>query len=426
MRKAKFSNRNHLETSSFNKFLQELDAQSSNNYSNYNYNYNQSNTINDKSTIAEIMTNNNCTYNNLYFDEHIYNNPTSYVDPNQYVFMQPTRTFAYMSKPVQPKTKVHIKCTINTIDDLLFIINNNPCDPLIEYNIDIQTLHNIKQPLTTLHEMIGMHQLKQNVVDQILFYIQYLHNFDSHSNDFLHTVIYGPPGTGKTEVAKILGDIFAKMGILKKGTFRKVTRADLIGGFLGQTTLKTRDVIKSCLGGVMFIDEAYSLGNDDKKDAYSKECIDTLCEALSEHKDELMVIINGYEHELTQCFFKYNPGLESRFTWRFNVDNYTYQELYLIFMKKVKDASWDIDEDSQINEKWFDKHHKTFKYYGRDIETLFAKTKIAHSRRIFGLDPCYKKKLILSDIDHGLEMFSKHRQTKADSQFNNMLSTMYS
>ena len=422
----KLSNRTHVETSSFNKLLKELDAQSSNNSNKYN--------ANSKSTISEIMTNNNYTYKHFFPDAHMYSAPISsysYVDPNQYCnsneyIIPPRRKFASMSKPVQPKTKVHIERAINTIDDLLFIINNNPCDPLIEYNIDIQTLHNIKKPLTQLHEMIGMQQLKQNVVDQILFYIQNLHSFDSHSNDFLHTVIYGPPGTGKTEVAKILGDIFAKMGILKKGTFKKVTRADLIAGFLGQTALKTRDVIKSCLGGVLFIDEAYALGSDDKKDTFSKECIDTLCEALSDHKDELMVIINGYEHDLTQCFFKYNSGLESRFTWRFNVDNYTYNELYLIFIKKVKDADWHIGEHSQINDKWFDKHYKTFKYYGRDIETLFAKTKIAHSRRIFGLEPCYKKQLMVSDLDNGIDMFIKHRQPDADARFNAILSTMYS
>ena len=77
-----------------------------------------------------------------------------------------------------------------------------------------------------------------------------------------------------------------------KGTFRKVTRADLVSGYLGQTALKTRDVIKDCLGGVLFIDEAYSLGNNEKRDSFSKECIDTLCEALSDNKNNLMVIIH--------------------------------------------------------------------------------------------------------------------------------------
>ena len=118
----------------------------------------------------------------------------------------------------------------------------------------------------------------------------------------MHTVIYGPPGTGKTEIAKIIGAIFAKLGVLNKKQFKKVTRADLIAGYLGQTALKTRDVIKEALGGVLFIDEAYALGNPEKKDSFAKECIDTL-RTISEHKDQLMVIIAGYEEELKKAFF---------------------------------------------------------------------------------------------------------------------------
>ena len=129
--------------------------------------------------------------------------------------------------------------------------------------------------------MIGMKELKTNIVDQIIYYLQQFHT--KGGNDFMHTVIYGPPGTGKTEIAKIIGRIFSKLGILKKGTFRKVTRSDLIAGYLGQTALKTRDAIQSALGGVLFIDEAYALGNDEQRDSFAKECIDTLCEALSDN-----------------------------------------------------------------------------------------------------------------------------------------------
>jgi SpoVK/Ycf46/Vps4 family AAA+-type ATPase len=137
------------------------------------------------------------------------------------------------------------------------------------------------------------------------------------SNDYMHTVIYGPPGTGKTEVAKIIGKIYSNMGILGKNIFKKVTRSDLVAGFLGQTAIKTKDVIKESLGGVLFIDEAYSLGNNEKKDSFSKECIDTLCEALSDHKDNLMVIIAGYENELNEAL-KDNIINNSLFSLFFN------------------------------------------------------------------------------------------------------------
>lgn len=327
------------------------------------------------------------------------------------------------------RRKVNIQFEINNIGDLLKMIDQYPDDKEVEYNINMHSLHKIKEPLLDLNAMIGMQNLKENIVDQILFYIQNLHKDRNGEkvccNDFMHTVIYGPPGTGKTEVAKIIGSIFARLGILSKGTFKKVTRSDLVAGFLGQTALKTRDVIKECLGGVLFIDEAYSLGNQDKRDSFSKECIDTLCEALSDHKDNLMVIIAGYENDLNECFFKYNQGLTSRFTWRLKIDNYNAVELHNMFIKKINDSGWSID-NACINVKWFDRNKASFKYYGRDIETLFAKTKIAHSRRVFCLDETAKKKLSIADIDKGLEIFLKNGIQNEDEVTKRFISSMYS
>jgi SpoVK/Ycf46/Vps4 family AAA+-type ATPase len=334
------------------------------------------------------------------------------------------------------RRKVNIQFEINNISDLLKMIEQYPDDKEVEYNINMHSLHKIKEPLENLNSMIGLQNLKENIVDQILFYIQNLHMHKapsetnkkhSVSNDFMHTVIYGPPGTGKTEIAKIIGSIFSKLGILNKGTFKKVTRSDLVAGYLGQTALKTKDVIKESLGGVLFIDEAYSLGNQEKRDSFSKECIDTLCEALSDHKDNLMVIIAGYETDLNECFFKYNQGLESRFTWRLKIDDYNAVELHNIFIKKITDSGWSIDNTSQnVNVKWFEKNKALFKYYGRDIETLFAKTKIAHSRRVFCLDENVKRKLTITDIDKGLEIYLKNGQKKnEDEHIKKSLSYMY-
>ena len=264
-----------------------------------------------------------------------------------------------------------------------------------------------------------MKDLKNNITDQILYFVQELYKNKNNSGDFLHTVIYGPPGTGKTEIAKIMGKIYSKIGILDKGTFRKVTRADLVSGYLGQTALKTRDVIKDCLGGVLFIDEAYSLGNNEKRDSFSKECIDTLCEALSDNKNNLMVIIAGYENELKECFFNYNQGLDSRFTWRFSTDEYKADELFKIFLKKVNDIEWSISEDSKINVEWFKKNMDYFKFFGRDMETLLAKTKIAHSKRVFCKPENEKKKLILVDLNKGFEMYLKNNDVKSRKERQN-------
>lgn len=304
---------------------------------------------------------------------------------------------------------VNIEVEINHIEDILLLIEKYKIEPTVKYNINMQILHNIKEPLIELNNMIGMKEIKINIVDQILYFIQGLHKNNKNCSDFMHTVIYGPPGTGKTEVAKIMGKIYSKIGILSNGTFKKVTRNDLIAGFLGQTAIKTKDVIKDAIGGVLFIDEAYSLGNVEKKDSFSKECIDTLCEALSDNKDDLMVIIAGYEGELNECFFNYNKGLESRFVWRFNIDNYSAEDLYNIFIKKVKDIDWTINPNS-INAVWFKKNMNHLSFFGRDIETVLAKTKISHSKRVFCKPEHDKKIITLQDLNNGFEMYLKNKK----------------
>jgi SpoVK/Ycf46/Vps4 family AAA+-type ATPase len=308
--------------------------------------------------------------------------------------------------------ETNIEANIETISDILNLIQKYKLDDTIKYNINMGALHNIKEPLEELNNMIGMVELKRNIIDQILYFVQDLHKNKNTSGDFMHTVIYGPPGTGKTEIAKIMGKIYSKLGILDKGTFKKATRSDFIAGYLGQTALKTRDVIKECIGGVLFIDEAYALGNPEKKDSFAKECIDTLCEALSDNKDNLMVIIAGYETELKECFFNYNQGLDSRFTWRFKTDNYTAENLYCIFIKKVGDIGWLLHEDSKIDVGFFKKNFDYFKFFGRDIETILAKTKIAHSKRVFCKPEEEKKKITLNDLEKGFSMYLSNEDVK--------------
>jgi hypothetical protein len=367
---------------------------------------------------------NNETFNQSYdrIYSHLTSNPTI---PNSYIPLT--------NIPKIVKTQVFIDTEINTIVDLIDLIAKNPLSDTIEYNINMTALHKIHPSLVELNNMIGLKDMKNNVVDQLLYFIQGLHN-NTHTKktedtltnppsdtenasvtgDFMHTVIYGPPGTGKTEVAKIMGQIFSNLGILKNGIFKKVTRSDLVAGYLGQTATKTRDVINECLGGVLFIDEAYALGNNEKRDMFAKECIDTLCEALSNHKANLMVIIAGYESELKDCFFSYNQGLDSRFTWRFKMDDYKGEELYKIFIKKVTDGNWSIlEKDSDlINIAWFEKKLPYFKFFGRDIETLLLKTKIFHSRRVFCRPADEKSKITLKDLEGGFELYIKNEEVK--------------
>jgi len=338
---------------------------------------------------------------------------TERYDPNK--FMDDSEVYKLPDNdttvPEVVKGTVIIDQEINSISDLLTLIDKYPLSDAVEYNINMAALHKIKEPLTEFNNMIGLTDMKNNITDQILYFIQGLHiGNGTNTGDFMHTVIYGPPGTGKTEIAKLMGATFSKLGILSKNIFKKVTRSDLVAGFLGQTAIKTRDVINECLGGVLFIDEAYSLGNSEKRDTFAKECIDTLCESLSNHKSNLMVIIAGYENELSECFFSYNQGLDSRFVWRFKTNDYTSEELFKIFIKKVSELGWSVVD--AVTSKWFDNKMAYFKFFGRDIETLLLKIKISHSRRVFCRPVEEKTKITLIDLEKGFELFLKNEEVK--------------
>lgn len=315
---------------------------------------------------------------------------------------------------IEKNKTCHIDVSVNSINDLLTIVDTHSFQPDTEYNIDLEILHKIKPELTLLNNMIGMDTMKHSVVNQLLYFIQNLH-VGNKVGDFKHTVIYGPPGTGKTEVARIIGQMYSKIGMLKNNIFRKVTRNDLIAGYLGQTAIKTKQVINDCLGGVLFIDEAYSLASADHSDSFSKECLDILCEALSEHKDDLMVIIAGYENELNKSFFGANPGLTSRFIWRFSMQPYTMTELNKIFNKMVLDQEWSLDEKLILPDKWFADRKDNFTNYGRDIEALITYTKIAHGRRIYGNTSANKKCITLVDLNAGYTQFSDNKQKKEEA-----------
>jgi hypothetical protein len=343
----------------------------------------------------------------------------------------------------EEKMSKHIIIPIkgNKLSDLLEIVNTYEYNEKNTYNIDMKALSSIKNELIQLNSMIGIKELKDSICQQLIYFIQKLHinisyihdsnNNISNSNnnsqynkvessklmhEYKHTVLYGPPGTGKTEIAKIIGTIYSKIGILSKNIFKKVSRSDLVAGYLGQTAIKTKTIINECLGGVLFIDEAYSLGSIDNKDSYSKECIDTLCESLSNHKDDLMVIVAGYENDLNELFFSSNKGLDSRFIWRFKIDEYSASELNDIFLKKINETNWEILIDKNILYKWFNKNKTVFENYGRDVELLFTYTKIVHSSRVFGKEESIIRKINIEDLDKGLGMLVNNKKQKKQNK----------
>lgn len=277
-----------------------------------------------------------------------------------------------------------------------------------KYNVDIENLCLAIEPLKKLNQLVGMDSLKKDIIDQVLFYCQ-----DLNSNEMMHTCLTGPPGVGKTTLGKILAELYCSLGFLKTDNFKLVSRPDLIAGYLGQTALKTQKVLKESLGGVLFIDEAYSLGNndDDSGNAYSKECIDTINKFLSENTTNFVMIIAGYKEELDKCFFAQNKGLERRFPWRYDLKEYTPTNLKDIFVYQVTQNGWSIDiPDSELN-TFFDSNKKLFSNNGGDTLILFDKAKIVHSRRMFGKPVLLKRHLSIIDLENALVVFQKNKNT---------------
>jgi SpoVK/Ycf46/Vps4 family AAA+-type ATPase len=300
---------------------------------------------------------------------------------------------------------------IKTLDDLIKLGEQYDSNLEQHYTFDIKMLNNMIKPLKELNQMIGLKEIKRSIIDFVMYHCQRL---EKQNQDMFHTIIQGPPGVGKTEIGKILAKIYKSIGIISNDTLKIYKRSDLIGQYLGHTAAKTQEAIDECENGVLFIDEAYSLGNAEGKDSYSKECLDTLNANLTENKKNFICIIAGYEKSLDKCFFSYNEGLRRRFSFKYTINGYSPNELSNIFVKKLNDIKFDIDKinTKEIN-TFFEKNKDNFPHYAGDMETLVLNCKIAHSIRIFGQnDINLIKKISYDDIKDGLERFLLHRKNK--------------
>jgi len=202
--------------------------------------------------------------------------------------------------------------------------------------------------------------------------------------------------------------------------FKIVRRSDLIGQYVGSTAIKTQKAIDSALGGVLFIDEVYSLGTGvEKHDTFAKEAIDCINQNLSENGDKFICIIAGYPEEIDKCFFSQNAGLKRRFPFKYSIEKYNSGELSKILEFKINEIGWKIDESLQLKqiEKFIEKNKDNFKNFGGDIDNLLLNIKIKHSLRIFGKNPALKKKVIMEDITNGYEEFIKTKKNEGIPQF---------
>lgn len=316
----------------------------------------------------------------------------------------------------------YIEEDIKTLDDLIMVAKKyGSMEPHKKYSVDVKILYKLIEPLEKLKNIVGLNDVKDQLVDQILTSVQSL--YDEHLR--FHTVIQGPPGVGKTMLAKLIGEIYLNMGILKpkdgKLIFKIARRSDLIGKYLGHTAVQTQEFIDSCDGGVMFIDEVYALGNNEKKDNFSKECIDCINMNLTEKKN-FICIIAGYPNEIEKCFFSYNPGLKRRFPFCYQIQGYSPKELTEIFVTKIKQDSWKLSVSNNDLETFINTNKEKFSNYGGDIESLILNTKISHGRRTFGKDPTLKKNITFEDVQEG---YKRLLRTKEKDPENKHFHSMY-
>ena len=262
---------------------------------------------------------------------------------------------------------------------------------------DCHGLDLLQGPLEELQAMVGLATIKQSIVEFILLYLQ---SASIQIPEMRHMIIAGPPGCGKTTVSRVVAKILCKLGMCVTDTIVYGTQGNMIGGFLGQTAPKTEELIRSAFGGVLVIDEASSLADgrsDQSSDSFSKSCVDTLNRMLSEHGDKFICILAGYKEEIYRDILSINPGMDRRFSTRFEIGAYTPTELREILYRQLR--SRDVTLEGTISLEVMKATKGMFKNGGGDCQLLADAMITAHAKRTFGrLD---KNRLTDADVAAG-------------------------
>ena len=257
----------------------------------------------------------------------------------------------------------------------------------------------IKDLKAELDSYIGLKEIKKEVNNLINMATVFKRRQEAGlpTTDFsLHMVFTGNPGTGKTMIARLMARIYRSLGILSKGQLVEVDRSGLVAGYVGQTAIKTQQQIQKALGGVLFIDEAYALNGRSEND-FGQEAIDTVLKAMEDNRDDLVVIVAGYD-ELMDRFIHSNPGLESRFNRYLHFDDYTTDEMVDIFKLQCRKGSYTLEEGAEEEVREFideanDAGGITFGN-ARGVRNLFEQILTEQANRLAAMDEFTKEDLM--------------------------------
>lgn len=248
----------------------------------------------------------------------------------------------------------------------------------------------LDQFLIELNNLIGLENVKRDVLANInLLKINNLRKEKGlpELQTSRHMVFTGQPGTGKTTVARIMANIYKTLGVVSKGHLVETDRSGLVAGYVGQTALKTAQVIKKAKGGILFIDEAYSLTPDDSRNDFGKEVVDTLVKGMEDYRDDLVVIVAGYTDEMTK-FIDVNPGLRSRFNKFINFDDYTGNEMLEIFKGLCNKAQFILSSEAENKALKYFMNHQGDKFFGnaRGVRNYFESVITTQAARILSFN----------------------------------------
>ena len=283
---------------------------------------------------------------------------------------------------------------------------------------------NVGDCLQKLDGLVGLKAVKKEISNLTAFLNLQIRRGETQTFQGKHYVFTGNPGTGKTTVARIMADIFKTLGVVSRGQLVEADRAKLVAGYAGQTAIKTNQLVDQALGGVLFIDEAYTLKSSDG-DTFGAEAIDTLLKRLEDDRGKFICIVAGYTDQMHD-FIDTNPGLKSRFTQTIHFDDYTPDELTEIFLHLAQDKSFTIDDDTRaaIHRQFEQLYLRRDKNFGnaREARRIFNEAVERQSQRLVKLmnDPGFQEKDMYSLTKDDLPMAQSEAARPLDEVLNEL------